>query len=63
MRVRPALNPDGSGDQLLVRDPAGRRISPDGAEVPGTQFWHRRILQGDVELIEPVAEVALPDTE
>ena len=55
MIVKPGQNPDGSGP-LFVRDQYGRVMNSDGADVPETTFWHRRILHGDVELVtEPEA--------
>lgn len=34
---------------LIVRDPDKRRALPvDGAEVPNTTYWQRRLKDGDV---------------
>jgi hypothetical protein len=46
MQVRPR-----SG--LLVRDPANPPIPlpAEGAEVPRTTYWLRRLAKGDVELV------------
>lgn len=62
MIVRPGLNPDGSGEPLLVRDQYGRVMNPAGADVPETTFWHRRLLHGDVVLVteDPEAAKAAP---
>lgn len=58
MKVKPAV--PGS----IIRDPHTRRPLPDeGADVPETSFWHRRLRDGDVVRItagppsgmEPVA--------
>ena len=44
--VKPASGPDGP---LVVRDPATRKPLPaDGAEVPRTGHWLRRLAAGDV---------------
>ncbi len=47
MRVKPA-NPG-----AVIRDPQTKRRLPDeGASVPDTNFWHRRVRAGDVVLVE-----------
>ena len=54
MFVKPGMRPDGRGDELVVRGPNGRLLSELGGEVPETQFWHRRLRDGDVVLADPV---------
>jgi hypothetical protein len=42
---------------LKVRDPDTRlHIPDDGAEVPDTNYWRRRIKAGDVSLVTPTVE-------
>ena len=55
MLVRPAPG-------CAVRDPFTRALLPEaGADVPETDFWLRRLLQGDVLLIsELVSEPVIP---
>lgn len=51
MFVRPAPG-------LSLRDPITRQIlSPEGADVPETAFWLRRLRSGDVALAQPAPEV------
>lgn len=51
MRVRPA-NPD-----AVIRDPRTRQPLPaDGADVPDTNFWHRRIRSGEVAAVEDAGD-------
>lgn len=58
MFVKPAPNAD-SGC-LLVRDPWTKQPLPaDGAEVPETSYWLRRLKAGDV-LAASASEVAEP---
>ena len=54
MFVKPGMRPDDRGRALVVRGPNGRLLSELGGDVPETQFWHRRLRDGDVELAEPV---------
>ncbi len=43
MRVRP------SQPEAVIRDPHTRRQLPaEGADVPDTSYWHRRLRSGDV---------------
>lgn len=58
MRVRPRAG-------LILRDPKARdRILPaEGARVPDTSFWRRRILCGDVILIKEPEQEKDPDAE
>lgn len=63
MRVRPRAG-------LLVRDPVTPAvpIPQEGAEVPKTVYWRRRLARGDVELLEDTEalraiEAAQPATE
>lgn len=42
---------------VLLRDPATQQPLPaEGANVPDTSFWHRRVRDGDVTIAEPPAE-------
>ena len=57
MFVKPA-HPD-----LLVANPEAlppmpRHLSPEGAEVPDTEYWRRRLAHGDVMLVLPEAAPA-----
>lgn len=54
MFVKPA-KPD-----LLVANPEAmapmpRHLPVEGAEVPNTEYWRRRIADGDVILVQPEA--------
>lgn len=43
---------------LLVRDPHTRQpLPPEGAEVPDTTHWRRRLASGDVVRVEPTPVV------
>ena len=43
MRVKPAT------EELKVRDPErGGHLPTDGAEVPDTEYWRRRLADADV---------------
>lgn len=56
MKVRP--NPDLKldGRDAVIRDPHTKRpLPPEGAEVPDSSFWIRRLRSGDVILIEEAA--------
>lgn len=54
MRVKPRES------SLIVRDPDTRRtLPPEGAEVPDTTFWRRRLRDGDVVLVEAAAPTGL----
>jgi hypothetical protein len=48
MFVRPGPSPDDGTKPLTVREPNGRLLPAAGAEVPPTQFWQRRLRDGDV---------------
>ena len=48
MFVKPGPRPDDRDRQLVVRGPNGRVLSPIGENVPDTQFWNRRLRDGDV---------------
>ena len=38
-----------------VRDPVSRRLLPaEGADVPETSFWHRRVRDEDVIVTKPI---------
>ena len=54
MFVKPGMRPDDRERALVVRAPNGRLLSELGGEVPDTQFWHRRLRDGDVVLAEPI---------
>ncbi len=54
---------------LLVKPAAGLRVRlpgprtaghlpAEGAEVPDDTYWHRRIAEGDVTLVQPAVKVA-----
>lgn len=50
MNVKPAK------PGTVVRDPQTyERLPDEGAEVPDTSYWRRRLDQGDVVVVEPVA--------
>jgi hypothetical protein len=36
-----------------ARAPMPRHLPPEGAEVPDTEYWRRRIADGDVVLAQP----------
>lgn len=49
MFVKPAAG-------LTVRDPVSRKaLPPDGAEVPNSTYWRRRLAAGDVILVDKPA--------
>lgn len=51
-------------DGLVVRDPATKRALPaEGAEVPETGYWMRRLRDGDVVESTPAAPAAAPVKE
>ena len=54
MFVKPGTRQDDRDRPLAVRAPTGRFISVLGEEVPDTQFWHRRLRDGDVVAAEPI---------
>jgi hypothetical protein len=54
MFVKPGQRQDDRERPLAVRAPTGRFISVLGEEVPDTQFWHRRMRDGDVVAAEPI---------
>jgi len=59
MFVKPGLRPDDPTQPLQVRGPDNRLIEPGGQVVPDTQFWFRRLRDGDVVLAEPPAGPAV----
>jgi hypothetical protein len=70
MFVKPGPRQDDRDRPLVVRAPTGRCLSPSGEDVPETQFWHRRLRDGDVVAATPVptakdpideAPLAVPD--
>ena len=54
MFVKPGPRPDDRDRQLIVRGPNGRVLSPIGEDVPDTQFWNRRLRDGDVVAAESI---------
>lgn len=39
---------------LVIRDPDLKDLLPvEGREVPDNDYWHRRVLDGDVHLVDP----------
>jgi uncharacterized protein DUF2635 len=48
MFVKPGTRLDDPDLPLVVRDPNGRILSALGDNVPETQFWFRRLRDGDV---------------
>lgn len=36
----------------------GGLVPPEGAEVPPTQYWQRRVQAGDVVISDPVTQAA-----
>jgi hypothetical protein len=56
MRIKPAV----AG--AVIRDPDTRRELPaEGGVVPDTSFWIRRLMAGEVVVVEP-PPADLPDT-
>jgi hypothetical protein len=58
MFVKPGPRPDDPSRPLVVRKPNRQFMSPLGEEVPETNFWHRRLRDGDVVEAEPIKEGA-----
>lgn len=55
MKVRPAT------PETKVRDPErGGHLPAAGAEVPDTEYWRRRLRDGDVVKVAPEAEASAP---
>jgi hypothetical protein len=52
MFVKPA-HPDLLVASPEARPPMPRHLPAEGAEVPDTQYWRRRIADGDVVLAQP----------
>lgn len=52
MFVKPA-HPDLLVANPEARPPMPRHLPVEGAEVPDTQYWRRRIADGDVVLAQP----------
>ncbi|WP_317201482.1 DUF2635 domain-containing protein [Janthinobacterium sp.] len=49
---------------LVIRDPdLLDRIPEGGREVPDTDYWHRRVRDGDVVAATPAAPAQTPATE
>ncbi len=59
MFVKPGSRQDDRDRPLAVRAPNGRLLPDSGADVPETQFWNRRLRDGDVIAAEPFE--AAPD--
>lgn len=59
MHVRPA-HPDLLVANPEARPPMPRHLPPEGAEVPDTEYWRRRLRDGDVVPVPAEAEAA-PD--
>jgi len=58
MKVKPATLADGA--VLQVRGPNMQLLPAGGQDVPETQFWHRRLLHGDVAPADAPAEAEPP---
>lgn len=55
VKVKPAI------PGQIIRDPHTKRVLPDdGAEMPGTSFWIRRLRDGDVVLVTDAPMSAPP---
>lgn len=53
-----------SSPTLKVRGPDRRLLAAEGQEVPEVQFWHRRLMHGDVVLADaPVVLAEAPVAE
>jgi hypothetical protein len=52
MFVKPGTRQDDRALPLIVRAPNGRTLRPGGEDVPATQFWNRRLRDGDVVLAD-----------
>lgn len=47
--------------ELVVRDPRGRRLPVEGADVELTPYWRRRLASGaEVRLVEESLEAPTP---
>ena len=57
MFVKPGPRPDDPARQLIVRGPNFRVLSPIGEDVPESQFWNRRLRDGDVVDAESIVIV------
>jgi len=57
MFVRPA-HPDLLVANPEARPPMPRHLPPEGAEVPDTEYWRRRLRDGDVVEAAPEPEPA-----
>ncbi len=55
MFVKPGPRQDDRARALVVRAPNGRLLPPSGENVPETQFWNRRLRDGDVVPAEQMA--------
>lgn len=48
---------------LIVRDPLHMTpVPPQGREVPDISYWHKRVLDGDLIVVERAADVIAPTT-
>ncbi len=60
MLIRPALDLESEieGARLLVRDPFTMKLlANDGEEKPASEYWLRRLRDGDVEQVEVASVV------
>lgn len=58
LNVKPAVG-------LRVRmpgPPSAGHLPPEGAVVPDDTYWHRRIAESDVTLVQPAVKVASKTT-
>ena len=60
MFVKPGPRQDDRARLLVVRAPNGRLLPSLGENVPETQFWNRRLRDGDVVSAEASAEPLPP---
>lgn len=63
MLIRPAVDKqsDAEGVRLKVRDPNTMKFLADaGEEKPASEYWRRRLRDGDVELVTPPEKAAPP---
>lgn len=45
----------------IIRDPQTRLALPaEGGEVPDNSFWHRRLMAGDVVLVQDAERASAP---
>ena len=56
MFIKPAPRRDDPSQPMLVRRPDRVPLRAEGEEVEETNFWHRRLRDGDVVPAEPPAK-------